>query len=91
MEAAKKKLTIITSTFVTIGFILFIILIVQFIKIGNLNNTKNNLESTYNQIQEQIYDYTNQNNILNQESTLEDYAHSALNYGKDGEIWFTGK
>ena len=91
MENSKRKLTIITSSFVTVGFILFLILIIQFIKIRNLNKTKKNLETTYSQVQEQIYNYSNQNNILNQESTLEDYAHSALNYGKDGEIWFTGK
>lgn len=91
MESNKKKLTIITSTCVTIGCILLLVLIIQFIKIANLNSTKNNLELSYSNIQEQIYEYSNQNNILNEESALEDYAHSALNYGKDGEIWFTGK
>jgi len=91
VETSKKKLTIITSICVTIGSILLLVLIVQFIKIGNLNKTKSNLETTYNQIQEQIYEFSSQNDILNQESSLEDYAHSALNYGKDGEIWFTGK
>jgi len=91
VETWKKKLTIITSICVTIGSILLLVLIVQFIKIGNLNKTKSNLETTYNQIQEQIYEFSSQNDILNQESSLEDYAHSALNYGKDGEIWFTGK
>lgn len=87
----KKTSKIIVIISICLVFVLAIILTCQFVKINNLKSTRTRLETTYSELQTKITDKANQNELLSNDSALEDYAHSALNYGKDDELWFSGK
>lgn len=74
--------------FVILVFSLTIILVVQFIKIGNLKSKQNNLNNNLASIEQSIIDYTGENAYLKSPDFLEDYAREVLGWGKNGEIIF---
>ena len=87
----KKTTKIIVIISICLAILLTVILTCQFVKINNLKTTQNKLETTYSELQNKISEKANQNELLSNDSALDDYAHSALNYSKDSELWFSEK
>ena len=91
MEKKLKAIKLITIISSIIMFACIIILTFQFIKIGNLRQKSNNLESYKTELVEQINNYDTTNNYYNNNRTeyLENYAREVLGWGLDGDTWYT--
>jgi len=90
----EKKLKVIkTITIITciIMFISIIVLTLQFIKIGNLRQKNNKLESYKTELVEQINNYDTTNSYYNNNRTeyLENYAREVLGWGQNNDTWYT--
>jgi cell division protein FtsB len=65
------------------------VLIFQFAKIGNLQKKEEELNNHLNALEQQIVEYTNENNYIKSNEYLEDYAREVLGWGKEGEMYFS--
>lgn len=84
---AIKITTIITCIAI---FICAIILTCQFVKIANLKDKTESLESYKQQLENQIINYDSANTYYNNNSEyLENYAREVLGWGQEGDKWFT--
>lgn len=91
--SVERKIKITSIVFTTVFVMLSVILIGEFIYIGNLNSTKSGLEGSLNSLQNDINSYSTQNTyLLDRETYLRDYAHETLSdQALADEIWFIGK
>ncbi len=80
-----KSISIICAILV---FALSCVLIFQLVKISNLKQKEKQLSNTLTNLEKEIVNYTNENNYLQSNEYLEDYAREVLNWGKDGEVYF---
>lgn len=91
----EKKIKAVKFTTVIICVLLFVCAIVlafQFVKIANLKQKSNNLETYRGELVEQIntYDATNAYYNNNRTEYLESYAREVLGWGLDSDTWYTG-
>ena len=72
-------------------FISIIILTCQFIKIANLRDKSNNLETYKQELVQQINEYDNSNAYYGNNRTeyLENYAREVLGWGQANDTWYT--
>lgn len=87
---AIKITTILTSI---IMFVCIIVLVFQFIKIGNLKEKTEKLNAYKTQLEEQINDYNTTNAYYDNNRTefLEDYAREVLGWGQKDSTWYVKK
>ena len=71
-----------------VSFILSCVLIFQFVKINNLKEKEKALTQNLTALENQIVDYTNENNYLQSNEYLEEYAREVLGWGKENEVYF---
>lgn len=85
------KIKIITIISVIIMFICIIVLACQLVKIGNLKEKTKELKLQKDQLISEIYNYNTTNDYYsnNRQEYLENYAREMLNWGQNGEIWYT--
>lgn len=89
--SGNKKIVLITSSIVIAIFVLLLILIIQFIKIGTLRKQESALLSSYNSLTQQIQDHENQLPYLeDRENFLTQYAHEH-NWTKPDDQWYATK
>ena len=93
MEKKIKGIKIATVLICIIMFVSIIVLALQFIKIANLREKSNNLESYKEELITQINDYDVTNSYYNNNRTeyLENYAREVLGWGQSGDTWYTAK
>ena len=91
MEKKTKAVKFITIITCVIMFVSIIILAFQFVKIANLREKNNNLESYKSELIDQInaYDTTNAYYNNNRTEYLENYAREVLGWGLEGDTWYT--
>jgi len=85
------KIKIITIISVVIMFVCIIVLACQLVKIGNLKEKNKELKIQKDQLISEIYNYNTTNDYYsnNRQEYLENYAREMLNWGQNGEIWYT--
>lgn len=93
MEKKIKGIKIATVLICIIMFVSIIVLALQFIKIANLREKSNYLESYKEELITQINDYDVTNSYYNNNRTeyLENYAREVLGWGQSGDTWYTAK
>ncbi len=84
----EKVVKLISIICAIVMFALICVLIFQFTKISNLKNKENQLKGHLSSLEQQIVDYTNENNYLQSKEYLEDYAREVLGWGKENEMYF---
>lgn len=84
----EKVVKLISIICAIVMFALICVLIFQFTKISNLKNKENQLKGHLSSLEQQIVDYTNENNYLQSKEFLEDYAREVLGWGKENEMYF---
>ncbi len=84
----EKVVKLISIICAIVMFALICVLIFQFTKISNLKNKENQLKGHLSSLEQQIIDYTNENNYLQSKEYLEDYAREVLGWGKENEMYF---
>ena len=90
--SSEKKVKLITIMIICVAFVLMLILTIQFIKIGNLNAKKANLQNSYNTLEENIEKYSSEMKYYqDKEQYLKDYAHQYLDWSKPGETIYVSK
>lgn len=91
MEKKVKGIKIITILISIIMFACIIILACEFVKIANLKHKSEQLSVRKEQLVSEIYNYNTSNDYYNnnRQQYLEDYAREMLNWGEQGEIWYT--
>lgn len=72
-------------------FISIIVLVFQFIKIANLKQKTENLETYKQELVQQINEYDSANAYYSNNRTeyLENYAREVLGWGKADDTWYT--
>jgi uncharacterized membrane protein affecting hemolysin expression len=93
MKKKIKGIKIATVLICIIMFVSIIVLALQFIKIANLREKSNYLESYKEELITQINDYDVTNSYYNNNRTeyLENYAREVLGWGQSGDTWYTAK
>lgn len=93
MDKKIKAIKITTILSCIIIFACVIILTFQFIKIANLREKTEYLESYKQELVEQIntYDATNSYYNNNRTEYLENYAREVLGWSTDGDTWYVYK
>lgn len=84
----EKTVKLISVICAILMFALICVLVFQFVKIGNLKKKEKELNNHLNSLEQQIIDYTNENNYLQSNEYLEDYAREVLGWGKENEMYF---
>ena len=84
----EKVVKLISIICAIVMFALICVLIFQFTRISNLKNKENQLKGHLSSLEQQIIDYTNENNYLQSKEYLEDYAREVLGWGKENEMYF---
>lgn len=84
----EKVVKLISIICAIVMFALICVLIFQFTRISNLKNKENQLKGHLSSLEQQIVDYTNENNYLQSKEYLEDYAREVLGWGKENEMYF---
>lgn len=84
----EKLVKLISIICAIVMFALICVLIFQFTRISNLKNKENQLKGHLSSLEQQIIDYTNENNYLQSKEYLEDYAREVLGWGKENEMYF---
>lgn len=85
----EKTVKIISIICAAISFVLVCVLIFQLVKISNLKNKEAELTKHLSSLEQQIVDYTNENNYIQSNEYLEDYAREVLGWGKENEMYFS--
>lgn len=85
-QSQLKKIRIATAIIVSVVVLLTIVLIYQFIVINNLRSVENRLAYDLEQMEEDIYNYSQENAYLQSPEFFEDYAREVLGWSKDGEV-----
>lgn len=85
----EKTVKIISVICAVVSFALVCVLIFQFVKIGNLQKKEEELTKHLNALEQQIVEYTNENNYIQSNEYLEDYAREVLGWGKENEMYFS--
>ncbi|MBQ2864271.1 MAG: septum formation initiator family protein [Clostridia bacterium] len=85
----EKTVKIISVICAVVSFVLVCVLIFQFVKIGNLQKKEEELTKHLNALEQQIVEYTNENNYIQSNEYLEDYAREVLGWGKENEMYFS--
>ena len=93
MDKKVKSIKIITIISVVIMFACIIILTCQLIKIGTLKEKNKDLSTYKEALFDEIYNYNSTNSYYgnNRQEFLENYARESLNWGENGETWYTKK
>ena len=78
----------ISIAVVTVLFLLSIVLIVQFVQINTLQNKQDQLQSQLETLENQIVNYSDQNDYLASDEFIEDYAREVLGFGLTGATRF---
>ena len=91
----EKKIKAVKFTTVIICALLFVCAVVlafQFVKIANLKQKSNSLDTYRGELVEQINTYEATNAYYNNNRTeyLESYAREVLGWGLDTDYWYTG-
>ena len=84
----EKVVKLISVICAMVMFALVCVLVFQFVKINNLKQKEKDLELSLQMLEEQIVDYTNENNYLKSNEYLEEYAREVLGWGKENEMYF---
>jgi cell division protein FtsB len=84
----QKVVKILSAAIVALIFVLGIVLVFQFIKIANLKEKQQLLQTELNRYEQQILNYSSENEYLNSPQFFEDYAREVLGWGKVGETRF---
>ena len=84
----EKTVKIISVICAVLSFVLVCVLIFQLAKIGNLQRKEEELTKHLNALEQQIVEYTNENNYIKTNEYLEEYAREVLGWGKEGEMYF---
>ena len=84
-----KTVKIISVICAVLSFVLVCVLIFQFVKFGNLQKKEEELTKHLNALEQQIVEYTNENNYIQSNEYLEDYAREVLGWGKENEMYFS--
>lgn len=87
------------TVIIMIVVVCFFVLLFEFVKIANLKSKANDLQKSYENLQQQYADLDSQLNYVgdpdnpysNYNNYLEDYAREVLNWGKDGHKYFMEK
>lgn len=87
-EKQEKLVKIITATVVSVVVLLSIILVYQFISIANLRNKEQTLNTQLETLEEDIYNYSQENAYLQSPEFFEDYAREVLGWQKTNETKF---
>ena len=82
----EKTVKIISVICAVVSFVLVCVLIFQFVKIGNLQKMEEELTKHLNALEQQIVD---ENNYIQSNEYLEDYAREVLGWGKENEMYFS--
>ena len=85
----EKTVKIISVICAVLSFALVCVLIFQLAKIGNLQKKEEELNKHLNALEQQIVEYTNENNYIKSNEYLEDYAREVLGWGKENEMYFS--
>jgi cell division protein FtsB len=83
-----KVVKLISIVCAALMFILTCILVFQLVKISNLKTKEKDLSTTLANLEKEIGDYTNENNYIQSNEYLEDYAREVLGWGKENEVQF---
>ncbi|MBE5736084.1 MAG: hypothetical protein E7356_01820 [Clostridiales bacterium] len=91
MEKKAKAIKITTVLTCIVIFVCTVVLVFQFIKIGNLRDKTESLQAHKTELIEQInnYDQANAYYNNNRQEYLENYAREVLGWGLDGDTWYT--
>ena len=90
MKNGEKRAKYISIAVVILAFVLTIVLIYQFIHLGQLKAKEVELNNSLASLEEVIADYSKQKDYYSDRETyLDEYAHEVLNMSKDGETWYT--
>lgn len=83
---------VLTTIIICAISICAIILVCQFIKIGSLKSKKNQLSQANETLTQQIIDYDNQLQYVNDRETyLQDYAREVKNWGKADRTYYVSR
>ena len=94
-NTTKSSTKIISTILICVMALLLVILIIQFTNLINLKNKQKQLETSYKRTQEQIeeydelLDYINDNNGSYNQEFLEKYAREYYGWGKSNRKYFT--
>ncbi len=83
-----KVVKLISVLCAALMFILTCILVFQLVKISNLKTKERDLGATLANLEKEIDNYTNENNYIQSNEYLEDYAREVLGWGKENEVQF---
>lgn len=84
-EKVVKLISVICSVLI---FMLTCVLVFQLAKISNLKKKEKALNNTLANLEKEIVNYTNENNYIQSNEYLEDYAREVLGWGKENEMIF---
>ena len=93
MEKKVKTIKIVTAITFVVMFICIIVLALQFVKIANLKEKNQSLNSYKQELINEISNYNSANSYYdnNQSEYLENYAREVLGWGKADETWYVKK
>ena len=87
-ERKLKLLKSVSITVVTVLFLLVTVLVLQFVQFKILKTSEQQLQTQLNQLEEDIINYSSENEYLASDEFVEDYAREALGYGISGNTRF---
>ena len=84
----EKTVKLISVICAVVSFVLVCVLLFQFVKISNLQQKEKELTQNLQSLEQQIMEYTNEQNYTSSNEYLEDYAREVLGWGKENEMYF---
>lgn len=91
MNNTLRSIKILTILTISIIFFCLIIVIYQFVKIGNLKTRQKEYTESLTYLQQQVFEYSSQiEEYSSRQEFLEEYARKVLNLSQHNQIWFTG-
>ena len=80
----ERTIKLISIAIVTVIFVLAVILTIQFVRIGNLQAKRNELQNQLSETQRQIMEYSSLNDYVLSDEFLQEYARNHLGLGNSG-------